>query len=100
MTATTFDHELTPRSGPQWRHYLLGAGWIRAIWMFCLFGAIGFGIVVGLRWWGGWHPILNMSIIALSIFHACALKSPVPSALSTPSPANEVLPTKLPTKSG
>ncbi len=66
MTAVTADHhELTPRAGGNLRHYLLGAGWIRAAWMFCLFGGIGFGLVVLARWGGGWHPILKMTDITL-----------------------------------
>ena len=44
---------------------LLGAGWIRAAWMFCLFGAFGFSLVVVFRWWGGWHPIIDMPIVTL-----------------------------------
>jgi cytochrome c oxidase subunit 1 len=66
VTAVTADHhELTPRAGGNLRHYLLGAGWIRAAWMFCLFGGIGFGLVVLARWGGGWHPILKMTDITL-----------------------------------
>jgi cytochrome c oxidase subunit I len=44
-----------PPSG--WRRYLLGPGWIRAIWMAALFFGLGLGLVVGLRWLAGWHPI-------------------------------------------
>jgi cytochrome c oxidase subunit 1 len=40
-------------------------GWIRAAWMTCLFGAIGFGIVVGLRAWFGWHPLLLEAPVVL-----------------------------------
>ncbi len=66
MTAVAADHhELTPRAGGNLRHYLLGPGWIRAAWMFCLFAGIGFGLVVLARWGGGWHPILKMSDITL-----------------------------------
>jgi cytochrome c oxidase subunit 1 len=66
VTAVTADHhELTPRAGGKLRHYLLGPGWIRAAWMFCLFAGIGFGLVVLARWGGGWHPILKMSDITL-----------------------------------
>src|SRR5258708_27271551 len=64
VTATTFDHELNPRSGGGWG-YLYRAGWIRAAWMFCLFGAIGFGLVVVFRWWAGWQPLFDMSVITL-----------------------------------
>jgi cytochrome c oxidase subunit I len=66
VTAVAADHhELTPRAGGNLRHYLLGPGWIRAAWMFCLFAGIGFGLVVLARWGGGWHPILKMSDITL-----------------------------------
>ncbi|HKI90690.1 MAG TPA: cytochrome c oxidase subunit I [Gaiellaceae bacterium] len=62
MTATTVHHEAhtqvpTPPGGA-WR-MLYRAGWIRAAWMAPAFGAIGLGIVTVLRWWGGWHPILD-----------------------------------------
>ncbi|HXR11575.1 MAG TPA: cbb3-type cytochrome c oxidase subunit I, partial [Gaiellaceae bacterium] len=65
MTATTIDdHQLAPRHGTL-RRLLLGAGFIRAAWMFCLFGAIGFGLVVVFRWWGGWQPLFDMQPITL-----------------------------------
>ena len=53
-------HEAPPTvpSSP-WRRYLLGPGWIRALWMAPLFAAIGFGIVVAFRWWGGYEPLLQ-----------------------------------------
>jgi cytochrome c oxidase subunit I len=69
MTAATLDphgHPLTPaRSRGPIRRMLLGPGFIRAAWMFCLFGAIGFGLVIGFRWWGGWHPLFDMQPITL-----------------------------------
>ena len=40
------------------RRYLLGAGWVRAAWMFVGFGGLGLGIVSLCRWGAGWHPIL------------------------------------------
>jgi cytochrome c oxidase subunit I len=68
MTATTLDHHdlgaPAGGSGGAWR-LLYRAGFIRAAWMFCLFGSIGFGLVVVFRWWGGWQPILDPSIITL-----------------------------------
>ena len=42
----------------RWRRLLLGPGLLRGAWMFVLFGGIGFGIVVLIRWAAGWHPIL------------------------------------------
>ncbi len=62
MTATTVHHEThthTPAPHGRARRLLLGAGWIRAAWMAPGFGALGLGIVTVLRWWGGWHPILD-----------------------------------------
>src|SRR5436853_2059267 len=44
--------------GGRMRRHLLGAGWIRAAWMFVAFGGLGLGIVSLCRWGGGWHPIL------------------------------------------
>jgi cytochrome c oxidase subunit 1 len=64
VTATTVDHDVNPRGGGA-RHYLLHAGWIRALWMTALFGWIGFGITVGLRAWGHYHPLYNWTPIVL-----------------------------------
>jgi cytochrome c oxidase subunit 1 len=64
VTAVAADHELGPHGEGGWR-LLIRAGWIRAAWMFCLFGAFGFGLVVVFRWWGGWHPIIDMPIVTL-----------------------------------
>ncbi|HEY3543401.1 MAG TPA: cytochrome c oxidase subunit I [Gaiellaceae bacterium] len=68
MTAVSADHHLpasTPRQHGPFRHYVFGPGWIRAAWMFCLLGAIGFGLVVLARWGGGWDPVLDMQPIVL-----------------------------------
>jgi cytochrome c oxidase subunit 1 len=69
MTTATLDpHDMTAPSGGGGnvvRRLLLGAGFVRAAWMFCLFGAIGFGLVVVFRWWGGWHPLFDMEPITL-----------------------------------
>jgi cytochrome c oxidase subunit 1 len=64
VTATTVDHDVSPR-GRGARHYLLHAGWIRALWMTALFGWLGFGITVGLRSWGHYHPLYNWTPIVL-----------------------------------
>ena len=77
MTAATADH-LThapePPTRGRARRLLLGAGWIRAAWMSVLFAAIGFGIVVLLRWWGNWQPILDTPpIILISLLVAAPL---------------------------
>ena len=64
MTATTADHDVSPRSGGV-KHYLLHAGWIRALWMTALFGAIGFGLTVGLRAWGDYQPLYKWTPIVL-----------------------------------
>ncbi|HXY16640.1 MAG TPA: cytochrome c oxidase subunit I [Gaiellaceae bacterium] len=65
MTAVTADHQIAPPRRGNARRLLLGPGWIRAAWMFCLFGAFGFGLVVVFRWWGGWHPIIDMTVVTL-----------------------------------
>jgi cytochrome c oxidase subunit 1 len=68
MTAVTLDHhppqQASPPSGGAWR-LLYRAGFVRAAWMFCFFGAIGFGFVVLFRWLGGWHPLFDMQPITL-----------------------------------
>src|SRR5215204_5530416 len=51
-----------PTSG--WR-YLTRAGWVRAAWMTALFFGLGFGLVVLLRWWAGWHPIVDWQVITV-----------------------------------
>ena len=71
MTATTVDHHVSPRSGGI-RHYLLGAGWIRALWMTALFGAFGFGLTVGLRAWGDYQPLFKGTPIVLVSILVCA----------------------------
>jgi cytochrome c oxidase subunit 1 len=67
VTATTLDpHELSaPSGGGSWKRLILGPGFVRATWMFCLFAAFGFALVVVFRWWGGMEPILDMEIITL-----------------------------------
>ena len=68
MTATTADHGAYAPAPPQHgkaRRNLLGPGWIRAAWMTALFAAFGFGLVVVLRWWGGWQPLLDWQPIVL-----------------------------------
>jgi cytochrome c oxidase subunit I len=47
------------------RRLLLGAGWIRAAWMFCFFALIGVGLVVGIRFAADWHPFLDNQIAVL-----------------------------------
>jgi cytochrome c oxidase subunit 1 len=67
VTAVTADHHVptSPTQHGPLRRALLGPGWIRAAWMFCLMGAIGFGLVVLCRWGGGWHPLLYKQPIIL-----------------------------------
>ena len=57
-TATAHDTQHAPSPTGGWRRLLLGPGLLRGAWMFVLFGGIGFGIVVLIRWGAGWHPIL------------------------------------------
>jgi len=67
VTAATLHdaHPPAPAQHGTARRLLLGAGWIRAAWMFCLFALIGVGIVVGLRWAAGWTPFLDKQIAVL-----------------------------------
>ena len=68
MTVTTADRQHAPLQTPPrsaLRRYLLGPGWIRALWMMCLFGGIGFGLVVVFRWWGNWQPIIKDDVVIL-----------------------------------
>jgi cytochrome c oxidase subunit 1 len=61
MTTTATAHDVQHAPGPtggRVRRLLLGPGLVRGAWMFVLFGWIGFGIVVLIRWGAGWHPIL------------------------------------------
>ena len=63
MTTTTasaqdLHHAPSPPRGTV-RRLLLGPGLLRGAWMFVLFGWIGFGIVVLIRWSADWHPILS-----------------------------------------
>jgi cytochrome c oxidase subunit I len=60
-TSTTTERDVQHAPGPtrgRIRRLLLGPGLLRGAWMFVLFGWIGFGIVVLIRWAAGWHPIL------------------------------------------
>ena len=47
------------------RDYFLKAGWIRAAWMTALFWGIGLGIVLVFRWWAGWEPLFNWTVITV-----------------------------------
>jgi cytochrome c oxidase subunit I len=62
-SAQDLHHAPSPTSG--WRRLLLGPGLLRGAWMFVLFGCIGFGITVGIRYGAGWHPILLTEPIVL-----------------------------------
>ena len=67
MTTTAAAHDLQHAPSPTGgvRRLLLGPGLLRGAWMFVLFGWIGFGIVVLIRWGAGWHPILLLEPIVL-----------------------------------
>jgi cytochrome c oxidase subunit I len=68
VTTTTADHDLQHAPSPTkgtWRRLLLGPGLLRGAWMFVLFGWIGFGIVVGVRYGASWHPILATEPLVL-----------------------------------
>jgi cytochrome c oxidase subunit 1 len=68
VTTTAAGHDLQPAPSPTragWRRLLFGPGLLRGAWMFVLFGWIGFGIVVGVRYGAGWHPILATEPLVL-----------------------------------
>ena len=70
--AASHEHHEAPPGAPSspWR-WLTGPGWIRAAWMSALFAGIGLGIVVLLRWWGGYTPILQTeSCVTVSLLTA------------------------------
>ncbi|HKN62706.1 MAG TPA: cytochrome c oxidase subunit I [Gaiellaceae bacterium] len=65
-TATAHDTHLAPGpTGGGIRRTLLGPGLLRGAWMFLLFGGIGLGIVVLIRWGAGWDPILATEPLVL-----------------------------------
>ena len=41
---------------------------MRAAWMTALFAGLGFGLVVVLRSWAGWHPILDWQVLTVISF--------------------------------
>ncbi|HET8556673.1 MAG TPA: cbb3-type cytochrome c oxidase subunit I, partial [Gaiellaceae bacterium] len=68
MTTTETAHDVrhapaSTRGGP--RRLILGAGLLRAGWMFVAFGGLGMGIVVLIRWLSHWHPILATEPLVL-----------------------------------
>jgi len=67
VTTTAAAHDLQHAPSPTGgvRRLLLGAGLLRGAWMFVLFGWIGFGITVLIRWGAGWHPVLLLEPLVL-----------------------------------
>ncbi len=66
MTSVSDHHDLhaAPPAGPAGPlRYLTGPGWLRALWMTPLFAAFGFGLVVLLRWVGGYDPLLDAEVL-------------------------------------
>jgi cytochrome c oxidase subunit 1 len=68
VSAATVQHETDIHApappGGGWR-LLYRPGFVRAAWMAPLFAAIGFGLVVAIRWWGGWSPIVATDPVVL-----------------------------------
>jgi len=64
-------HEAPPRTPVSgWRH-LTQPGWIRALWMAPFFAAIGYGIVIAFRWWGGYEPLNQTeSVVTVALLTA------------------------------
>src|SRR6185437_7657732 len=65
-TAAAQDTHQAPGStgGGSWR-MLYRAGLLRAAWMFVMFGGLGFGLVVLVRWAAHWHPIIATEPLVL-----------------------------------
>ncbi len=65
---THVDHTDVPEHGvyvpPSGWHRWTYPGWLRVIWATPLFGALGLGLVVLLRWAASWDPIWKWSSIA------------------------------------
>jgi cytochrome c oxidase subunit I len=51
-----------PPHGPTWRLFF-GPGFGRALWMTPLFFLLGMYLTVLLRWWWGWHPTYDWTVI-------------------------------------
>jgi cytochrome c oxidase subunit I len=66
VTTTAHDvHQApAPTKGGGWRT-IYRAGLLRAAWMFVMFGGIGFGLVVLVRWAAHWHPIMATEPLVL-----------------------------------
>ena len=69
MTETTTAHTPAahhdaPHEPPRKRHWLLTAGWPRAIWMTFAFFGLGFLIVVGLRALLNYEPVVDWHVIS------------------------------------
>ncbi|MDP8910945.1 MAG: cytochrome c oxidase subunit I [Actinomycetota bacterium] len=67
MTAITHEHDLhdahVPKPPPSgWRRFT-APGWLRAFWCTALFFGIGVGIVALFRWWAGWMPLLDSTVV-------------------------------------
>src|SRR3954463_12427201 len=41
---------------PSWHHAWTRPGWYRTLWLMPLFGLLGTGLVVLIRWAAGWQP--------------------------------------------
>jgi cytochrome c oxidase subunit I len=56
-------HHDAPHGPPRKRHWLLAAGWPRAIWMTFAFFGLGFLLVVGLRALLNYEPVVDWHVI-------------------------------------
>jgi cytochrome c oxidase subunit I len=61
-TPALYPAHYEPPHGPTWRLFF-GPGFGRALWLTPLFFAIGMFLVVGLRYWWGWDPIWDWTVI-------------------------------------
>jgi cytochrome c oxidase subunit I len=62
---TTEEHTVhaPPKPPPTGWRRALAPGWLRVPWMTALFFGIGFGLVVVVRWWAGYEPVVDWLVI-------------------------------------
>jgi cytochrome c oxidase subunit 1 len=65
VTETAFHapEHAPPRPPPTGWRRALAPGWLRVPWMTALFFGIGFALVVGIRWWAGYDPVVDWLVV-------------------------------------
>jgi cytochrome c oxidase subunit 1 len=62
-TAAFTETHAPPKPPPTGWRRALAPGWLRVPWMTALFFGIGFGLVVVVRWWAGYDPVVDSLVI-------------------------------------